>query len=175
MGARIPKQFITLGIKELSKDKFNQITNSYGFIKPNGGLWASPYTPRNKYISAWHGWCASEMSSWITNDSVIFKLKDDAKIYRINKQKDLKDLITMFGQQPSLFSDSEFQFQILPDYERIAKHIDVIYLTETGEWKTRMPIKDHAYNLYGWDCKSILVLNFECIKKWRYKKLDIVR
>ncbi|HHX67021.1 MAG TPA: hypothetical protein GX708_03070 [Gallicola sp.] len=38
-----------------------------------------------------------------------------------------------------------------------------------------MPLQRQQYNLYGWDCESILIMNLTCIEKWEYKKLDIVK
>lgn len=46
----------------------------------------------------------------------------------------------------------------------VQKGIDAIYLTEKGQWKTRLTF---PRNLYGWDCETVLILNERCIKSWK--------
>lgn len=50
----MPKRHIILGKTELNLEKFKTIKNRIGFVKPEGGLWASPYNPYKEYISGWH-------------------------------------------------------------------------------------------------------------------------
>lgn len=49
-----------------------------------------------------------------------------------------------------------------PDFELLAKHFDVIHLTENGQYETRLNHPD----LYGWDCESSLWLN------WAVEKVE---
>ena len=35
----MPNKLITMGVKELSKDKFKEVKNKQDFVKPYGGLW----------------------------------------------------------------------------------------------------------------------------------------
>ena len=89
----VPKTHIILGITELNKEKFIPVKNR-SFIKPTGGLWASPYTPNNEYVSAWHEWCSHEsFGSGMSDDSIVIKLKDKAEIFVIDSQRDLIDFL----------------------------------------------------------------------------------
>jgi hypothetical protein len=170
------KNYVILGKKELNKELFNPVKNITCSVKPQGGLWACPYYPNHKYISGWHKWCSSEMDNWLSNDSIILELKDDARIFTIDKEKDLIDFINIVG-----IAEDEFTLRMglkmlaYPNFKKASQLFDVIYLTKKGQWKTRFTSNECDYNLYGWDCESILILNFNCIDKWEYKKLDIVK
>ena len=167
---KFPEEYIILGMKELNKESFKPVKNGINPNKPIGGIWASPYSTNNEYVSEWHKWCSSEMEEWLSNDAIILKLKNDAKIYTINTQDDLIELISIVGEPHTKF----LKFQCIPDFENAAKLFDVLYLTEDGQYNTRMPDIKMEYNLYGWDCESIMILNFDCISEWRYEKLNIL-
>lgn len=170
----IPNKLITMGIKELSKDKFQEVKNKKEFVKPYGGLWSCPYTPSNKYVSAWHEWCSDEMPNWLSNDSVILTLKEDARYWCIDNQDDLESLIEIVGEQESIMSkQTDFKFATYIDFEKAKELFDVIYLTANGAIETHIPFDRSELNLYGWDCESCLILNYDCIENWEYKKLDI--
>ena len=168
--------YIILGKKELNKEKFKSVKNRIGLNKPEGGLWASPYYPNNEYISGWHEWCTSEMENWLSNDSVILELKDDARIYIINSQEDLINLMCIVGvAKDELTLNLGLKRFASPDFEKASQVFDAILITEEGQWKTRFSDDKCDYNLYGWDCESILILNYDCVEKWEYKKLDIIK
>ena len=116
------------------------------------------------------------MEHWLSNDSVILELKDDARVYTINRQEDLIEFINIVGiAEDELTSKLGLRFLVYPDFEKVSKMFDAVYLTEEGQWKTRFSNNGCTYNLYGWDCESLLILNFDCIKNWEYKKLDIMK
>jgi len=169
-----PSSYIILGKKELTREKFSPVKSRVGLNKPEGGLWASPYYPDKEYISSWHEWCAIEMDNWLSNDSVILTVKDNARIFTIDSQEDLLKFINIVGvAEDEIMSKISYRFAS-PNFEKAKELFDVIYLSENGQWKTRFSCKECQYNLYGWDCESVLILNFDCIDKWEYKKLDIV-
>jgi hypothetical protein len=168
----LPKKFIIMGFKDLSKDKFEPIKNRMMFVKPDGGLWASPYTPNSKYVSAWHRWCDGNMGDKMSNDAIIFTLKKDARCFCIDGQDDLQVLIDIVGEQESPIS-MPFKIGSYIDFEKAKEKFDAIYLTEGGRWRTHLPLERHYLNLYTWDVESILVMNFDCIESWEYKKLDV--
>jgi len=173
---KIPKSHIVIGKKELSKEEFKPAINNSHSNKPRGGLWVSPYYPDREYISGWHEWCSSEMEHWLSNDSVVLELKDDAKIFTINSQEDLIEFIKIVGiAEDELTSKLGLKFLTYPDFEKVSQMFDAVYLTEEGQWSTRFSGNGCDYNLYGWDCESLLILNFGCIEKWEYQKLDIVK
>jgi hypothetical protein len=172
----LPKQLIILGKKELSKEMFQPIQNIESFVKPEGGLWASPYTPNKEYVSAWHEWCDGNMDNWLSNDAVIITLKEEAMYYCIDDQDDLQDIVDIVGEQESILNQvSRMKFATYINFEEASKTWDVIYLTENGAWKTHMPMERRHLNLYGWDCESCLIMNWDAIESWEYKKLDIVK
>lgn len=169
----LPNQLIVMGIKELSKDKFIPIQNKENFNKPHGGLWTCPYHPTEKYVSAWQEWCHCEQPNWLSDDAVIITLKEDAMYYCIDDQDDLQDLVDIVGEQKSQLEEiSLFKFSTYINFEEARKTFDAIYLTEDGQWNTRIPDTRHYLNLYGWDCESVLLTNFDCIEKWEYIKLN---
>jgi len=171
----LPNQLIILGIKELSKDKFVPIKNRECFNKPIGGLWCCPYTPDREYISAWQEWCLGNgEEEWLSNDAVIITLKEDAMYWCIDDQEALQDIIDIVGEQEDkMFKLCGMKMNTYIDFEEAKKTFDAIYLTANGQWKTRMPDERNWLNLYGWDCESVLLMNYEKIDKWEYIKLNI--
>lgn len=159
-----PSKQIVLGISELSKEKFAPIKNRFMKLKPAGGLWASPYWSDNEYVSSWHEWCSSEMPKWVSNDTVVLDIKDTAKVYTINSKKDLRNLIKIVGGITRKYITVDGKSI---NFEEASKVYDVIYLSKRGQERT-------YFELYGWDCESTLILNWECIKTWEYKKLNLV-
>ena len=134
------------------KNRFLPIENR-NWVKPTGGLWTSPVN--SKY--GWKDWCHSEQFR-ICKESKSFKLKffDNAKIIIINSLKDLNVLPTI--PQDSFFKDLKQQENI--NYEELVNNgIDAIWLTNKGQWDTRLTF---PRNLYGWDCETVLIMNPNC-------------
>jgi hypothetical protein len=163
------KQLTISKFPTLSKEYFIKPINRW--IKPTGGLWSSTYTPNNKYISGWHEFCSIEFETGIANSpyKIIFDISKNARIYTINSQEDLISLIDNYGYYLDQATKVLEELGTKPtylclDFENLAKHFDVIHLTEEGQWRTRMPLKNMAYNLYGWDVESSLILNINVIK-----------
>jgi len=168
------KEWICLGKTKLEQEKFSPICNIPLFVKPEGGLWLSPYTPKEKFVSPWHEWCNS--ARFLSNEvleGVIVTLTKDAKLYIIDSQRDLVKLIDEVGEAESI-PEFEFKFHKIPNFEVAAKKYDGIYLTWRGQGETRIPWKNPQYNLYGWDVASALVLHFDVIKSQReFKKISL--
>ena len=123
------------------------------FVKPKGGLWASPVD--SNY--GWKEWCEAEdfhtesLKHW-------FVFEYTGRIMTIDTRKDLEKMcfrqMRLYPNRrgiPQMIQDLRF-----PDFEKLSKKIDAIYLTEAGQWKTRMMM---GPNLYGWDCECVLILN----------------
>jgi hypothetical protein len=112
--------------------------------KPKGGLWVSPL---NSQIS-WKDWCLEE--EFPCNIEYYFKLKfyKSAKIYKIDFNEDLLKLPHIYYKETDCY---------YPDFEEIMKSFDAIWLTEKGVGKTNSML--NSYNLYGWDCESVLIMN----------------
>jgi hypothetical protein len=150
-------KYITFGKNSLSKENFNEIKNEPYFCKPNGGIWASLYTPNEKYLSSWQEFCESEQFGLDRFDKyALFNLSKDARTYTIDSLNDLKVIMKSYTAKPINIS---IRRQFL-DYEKLSKDYDAIILTDKGQWETRMS----EPNLYGWDVECILVLNFDVIE-----------
>lgn len=151
------QEFISIEI-DISKSLFNNDMRTFRLNKPIGGLWASSYTPNNKYVSEWHNFLVKEMGK---NPSfgTVFKLKKDAKVYQIHT---LEDLIKL------PFKKSTWREEL--DFEKIQILYDGIYLSNEGQWNTRLT---QPYNLYGWDVESLLILNYDCIDEKTIKTINI--
>lgn len=160
------KEFIILNKSEIVKENFKPPKNHFPFSKLTGGLWASTYRPGDKYISAWHKWCCDEEFCEITGDAVILRLKPNSNIFIIESKDDLISFIHTVGEV--IKEDFPFVVNHVPNFEEAAKWYDAILLTERGQRATSEYSKQPLYNLQGWDCESLLILNFDCIGQWEY-------
>jgi len=137
--------YIHYGSKRFNALRFKQVRNHmYPFVKPRPetGLWASPVDSS----FGWKDWCELEsFRNCSPNNSFSFQLSSDARVFVINDIDDLEQL-------PWLEDRSSNG----PDYESIREIYDVLFLTEEGQYNTRLT---YPKNLYGWDCECILVMN----------------
>ena len=134
---------IHFGSKKFLPKQMEPIQNRE-WIKPYGGLWCSPVNSE----WGWKDWCkAEEFSSCDTSNSFQVKLHDWAKVLVIDNEEDLLKLY------PKKYEFGEY------DFERVAKEYDAIWLTVQGQDETR---HSRPYNLYGWDCETVLIMNPEC-------------
>lgn len=157
-------KYIVLGKTELKKELFNKDLTNDGINKPVGGLWSSPYTPGKKYISDWDRFCKEEnfdKEDW--SKGIIFKLKDNARIYTIDSYEDLTVLVNKYPNEKSIIRTDAL------DFNKIAEDYDAIHLTEEGQWKTR---NTYPNTLYGWDCETLLVLNYDSIDEESFEILE---
>lgn len=140
-------EYIHYGHNKFSKEQFEPIKNREEFIKPNGGLWAS----RVETNHGWKQWC--EQAEWKDRlkKSFTFTLKQNAKILTITSLKQLKDL-------PRAKSDFMARVYTVLDFEELAKQYDAIEILISKD------IELH-WQLYGWDCDSILIMNPEIIEE----------
>jgi len=145
------------GDKKFNIDKFKPIRNKYFFPKPHGGLWACPVDSNH----SWKQWCeGNNFNIEHLKDYFNFTLKDNARILVIDSPDDMKEKF-IFQKPKKEYDPVELMSKWNIDFLAMSKIYDVIYLTEKGEVTTRF----HSnYNLYGWDCESILILNKNIIK-----------
>jgi hypothetical protein len=124
------------------------------WVKPEGGLWTSPVGA--KY--GWKEWCESEQFRDCDEEkSFKLKFKSDTKIAIINSYSDLENMPIQIND--GFRNDLIFSNKYI-DYEFLVKFgIDAIWLTEDGQWKTRL---SNPFNLYGWDCDTIFIMNRNC-------------
>lgn len=94
-----------------------------------------------------------------------FKLKDNARVLRIEKIKDLDKLprVNIYDGFNALKTLNTMHFDI--NFEEIAKNYDAIlvymyrYRDEKTDWHNNM-----YFELYGWDVDTLLVLNPDVIE-----------
>lgn len=147
------KIYIHYGSSRFDLEKFRTISNEENWVKPNGGLWASP-------INAPRGWkeFVNENNMKCKNcedsNSFRFTLSDNANVVHLYSVSDLDNLPQMDSVIKSsvclnfekMLSDGVDAIEVHLSEERIHHFMDSLY------WK-----------LYGWDCDSILIMNPDII------------
>ncbi len=154
------KQYIHYGASEFHH--IAPIKNREMFVKPLGGLWASPVnSPRG-----WKEWCAQ--ANYETGgfaESFTFTLTDDAKIIHIYSVRQLEELpkAKLPKELEKLNLDAMY---VMLDFEALEKEYDGIELHMSEE--KYEPGQDYIggglyFKLYGWDCDSILIFHDEVV------------
>ena len=138
------------------KEKFIEIKNR-DFVKPYGGLWASP-------LNAKYGWKKFYEDNLISkiglSNYFLFKLKDEAKVLKITRAEQLHNL-PLNNSASKIFKD----IFIALDFEEIKKEYDAIEVLISED--------DQLYwDLYGWDCDSLLILNKDIIKELSENEIE---
>lgn len=138
------KNYIHYGHTKFDKSMFNKIKNADCSTKPKGGLWASDVEAEH----GWKDWCeAEEFRDCKEENSFSFVLSDNAKVLYIDSIDDLKVLPKIddkFGMN--------FSSWILLDFEKLAETYDAVEVSISSDF-------DLYYQLYGWDCDSIVIMN----------------
>ena len=134
------QKYIHYGHKEFSLDMFNPIVNCRYFSKPTGGLWASPVDADN----GWKVWCDAEnFRKCEIENSFTFTLRDDANVLYI----DSKECLTGLPKQ-----NTWYDIWCILDFEKLMETYDAVELNLSAA-------PNLYFELYGWDCDSILILN----------------
>lgn len=129
---------ITYGCgKSFAVAKFKPVKNIM-FIKPEGGLWASPTD--SSY--GWREWCESEDYGDLSHH---FTFQFEGNVFVINSCSDA-------ARMPWIGNTPDFEEMVRLGY-------DAIFLTENGQTETRFG----EPSLYGWDCECVLVMNPRCV------------
>lgn len=135
---------IHFGHSRYDEKRFEPVSD-HNFVKPSGGLWASPIDCEY----GWKEWC--EENNYCDCDlSKSFVVNFTGRTLIINGLKDLKQLpwIDTRGLCFPLFQPL------------VHCGIDAVYLTAKGQWETRFT---HPKNLYGWDCACVLLISKQCV------------
>lgn len=146
-------RYIHYGNKHFDLTKFKPVKNADGgSTKPaSGGFWASPIDSE----WGWKQWCEAEifhvenLATWFE-----FELASDARVLHISNVNHLKKLKRYEWELQSIL--------FTPDFEDAAKHWDAIELHLT-EAPTLSNMESLYFQLYGWDCDSILIMNPEIV------------
>ena len=124
------------------------------FVKPEGGMWASEYTPDEEYMSDWERCVKEDLGIDKPLDyGIIFELTENARVYTINNYDDLVRLWESYHFTSPYEGVMSYSSDMLYDFEAMSKDYDAIKLTYDGQWKTRLT----RPSLYGWDCECILI------------------
>ena len=141
-------KYIHYGHTNFNKSMFVKIKNvNYG-TKPKGGLWASNINA--KY--GWKEWCnANTFRDCNKKNSFTFTISDDAKVLLI-------DSVSVLRPLPKIKDETDFIFSswCLLDFEKLAEAYDAIEVNISSD-------SDLYYQLYGWDCDSIVIMNPEVV------------
>ena len=126
------------GASKYRRELFKPIENRKRWCKPLGGLWTSPID--SKY--GWVDW--TEEEDYGCTDE-FFDLVFDGTVFVIDGVKDMLLLPWEAPEGGVLFDQMT---------------CDAVHLTVEGERQTRYT---RPYNLYGWDCETVLILNPDSI------------
>lgn len=149
-------KWIFINKEYLDESRFSPVTN-INFIKPEGGLWIAPYNENSKYSSGWEEFLINEIGSDTKGlKGTILSIKPDAKILTIDSLEDLVKVLENYE-----YKNNPIRFTKLLDFEKLSKDYDAIFLTEKGQYETRLSIP----NLYGWDIECMLVMNFDILEE----------
>lgn len=137
-----------------------------GRRKPHGGLWTCPEMELGR--SAWIDWCMAEgCQKWIRHKRLWRVVAAEPRVYVIDSFRDLKRALKRWPHRPYADTDiPSLRREREIHYVAMAEEYDAVYLTEEGQWATRLTFPD---NLYGWDVPSILWL------RWVFDRVEPVR
>lgn len=149
------KKYIHYGHSSFNRNLFVPIRNREMFTKPSGGLWASAVDAGY----GWKDWCiCNDFNTHRLVDYFTFTLSENARVVHID------DVIQLNGL-PQL--DGEMMWCTLDFEQLLAEGVDAIelHLSEEKRDKTACILSHGLYwELYGWDCDSILIMNPDVVE-----------
>lgn len=151
-------RYIHYGSEHFDKDRFVAIKNSkHMCIKPSPdtGMWGSPIESRN----GWYQWSVgNDFRTYKLNTSFEFVLKPGSNVLCIFNDDDL-ERIKKSDLLNDRVADSWLQKETTCiDFEKcLERGIDAIEVHVNSEMI--------YFELYGWDCDSILILNPDCVEE----------
>jgi len=150
------KIYIHYGHSHFDSNKMLPIKNNCFLTKPLGGFWAS--CVNSKF--SWLDWV--QQNNYYTDkfnlDNLYFKfkLKPSAKVLTITNVSQLEDLPHQSNSDyNSLCSLSNWT---LLDFEQLSQIYDAIEVIISSDIEL-------YYQLYGWDCDSILIMNKNIVEE----------
>lgn len=147
------EKYIHYGHPEFRPELFREIKNRYAFVKPSGGLWASPVDAER----GWKQWCTeNNFNTDRLSDNFTFKLSENSNILHI---RSIHDLQTLPQQENLVFKPA---WTVLDFEKLLAEGWDAIEL-HLSEEEDCGYLDGLYWELYGWDCDSILIMNSEVI------------
>lgn len=153
------RRFVHYGSPAFDPERWDEIVNDGLWIKPRGGLWASPVGAKR----GWYSWCEAEnFHVELLEEGFYFTLTKDARILELTPDNiwDLP-IIPHAGDHLREWNTASrarrASIMMGLDFERLAQDYDVLECN----------MSEHPalyWQLYGWDCDCILVLNKDVIK-----------
>lgn len=169
-------KYITIGFPNINKDIFRQVLrplDNYSF-KPTGGLWACKYLGDVINISEWLNFLLTNYDltrQKNITDGVIFTLKNDAKIIKINNYNDVENLSSLYPSYHHIlnyYDNYNTLNNITFDFEALGNYYDGIYVNYysiLNEGKTQIFNK--------WDVNSLLLFNLDCIDSYESIEINV--
>lgn len=139
-------KFIHMGSAHFDEYRFIPIKNDVDWVKPRGGLWASPENAPLR----WEDWVEENEFSCNLDDWFMFELKSNARVLEITNAKQLDALPKGITRLPHSW--------VVLDFEAIAKEYDAMLVMISNDQRL-------YWDLYGWDCDTLLVFNPRIIKE----------
>ena len=137
------REYIHYGHDHFDVEIFDTVSNHGGlWVKPGGGLWASPVDAEFGWKDWNHG---SKFVRCDDNNSFTFRLSDEARVLVIDSDEILDGL-------PQRKEEYKRNMWCLLDFEKISEDYDAIELVLSADSRL-------YWSLYGWDCDCILVMN----------------
>lgn len=141
--------YIHYGHKQFLRSNFREIKNRK-FTKPHGGLWASDVAAEY----GWKTWCEDNQFRDCTEENAFyFNLAPETNVLHIRSLEDLEDLPANRDGQSWLLKAKCLDFEMLKELG-----CDAIELHLSSDYRL-------YWELYGWDCDSILILNPEVVEE----------
>ena len=154
------QEYIHYGHKEFDKKLFKPIKEFEMFIKPKGGLWASRADSKN----GWKEWCKENdfcLDKYSDDNYFKFYLKEGTKVLLITNSSQLIKLPHINVKEKYGFNYDLFD---VIDFEKLAEEYDAMEVLISQDCML-------YWDLYGWDCDSLLVFNKDCIESISEEKL----
>lgn len=142
-------EFVHFGSSRLDRNKFKDISEETYCrgLKPRGGLWGS-----NESVESygWRKWCRDNEYECDTSSYFRFRLKDSARFLVVTGDELLEqNHLYEMGYPPS---------RTYKDWTSIRERYDAVYIAAGS-------VQSLYFKYYGWDCDSILVLNFDAVEE----------
>ena len=143
-------EYIHYGHNKFDLSQFKPIRNEKFMNKPYGGLWAS----RTDAKYGWKDWNEHEQFRVCSEEnSFKFVLSENANVLEIHSREDLDKI-------PQIKTSQLLIGNCLPDFKKLLYSVGVdaieLFLSEDPRL---------YWDLYGWDCDSILVMNPDVVKE----------
>ena len=139
--------YVHYGSRKFDRSKWTPISNRMWMTKPLGGLWGSRVGDKH----GWANWCRENdfRLDSLKHGKFKFSIAPGANVLELKSREDFVGK-PWFQVYTSCFTANFINF-----VEMAAAGVDAVEVTN---------IDDLYFDLYGWDCNSIVVLNPEVVR-----------